>query len=500
MRKFIASLCVLLLTLPFPVFASDDTTYNTADSYTISPGALTYGTTTVQGVPGNLYANDTFYLISSPGTYSVSIVVPNILSGGNLISTRPSVQSMPKEFILTPTFTGFSNANWSLVSDTLTTIIKPVGDRSYHVNNFFGENLRLVSSSATLSTAAYVSLRVTPYDSNLYDHLDVIANEIEGLSDSLISSLSEIQYSLDRDGYSNLQLDSIYYGNKLVSFSYYEPFRMYKIPSNSVSLSGGYLRLHTNSFPSRSVSNGVDFYVYIAYSPSMPEVIPSEYFGLILSPSPVFDVSDILVRNSYSYRSFKHNNFRSLLISVHLGPENFASSSFIPSSFTLNMQLEDSSLGNGSFEFVGDVYISVWCSPTGGDISDVTSSLNRIDSDNQTRFQQSVNPSQSQATNELQSQIDQSENFDKQVFQDVNNYIGQLDFGLTDWSDAISGISYISNVFMIIWNNSPTQIITLSLMLGVTSLLLGRGARIAGEARRSQQRAERSQRRTSGRR
>lgn len=116
----------------------------------------------------------------------------------------------------------------------------------------------------------------------------------------------------------------------------------------------------------------------------------------------------------------------------------------------------------------------------------------------QSDFKSSVNPGQAVATDQLQGEIDKMEQFDQQIFEDVNNYTKQLDFGLSDWGDAASGISYISSIFMMVWNNSPKQPIILSLMLGLCMLLLGRGARLAGEVRRSQDRAERAQRRTRG--
>lgn len=113
-------------------------------------------------------------------------------------------------------------------------------------------------------------------------------------------------------------------------------------------------------------------------------------------------------------------------------------------------------------------------------------------------FSSSVNQGQAAATDQLQSEIDKSEAFESQIFEDVNRYTKQLDFGLSDWGEAASGISYISSIFMMVWNNSPKQPIILSLMLGLCMLLLGRGARLAGEVRKANDRAERSQRRTKG--
>ena len=80
-------------------------------------------------------------------------------------------------------------------------------------------------------------------------------------------------------------------------------------------------------------------------------------------------------------------------------------------------------------------------------------------------FGGSVNSSQSEATDQVQS--------------------AQLDFGLGNWADAAAGITYIGSIFLMIWNNSPTQVVVLSLMIGLCVLLLGRGARVAGAVRRS---------------
>lgn len=106
-------------------------------------------------------------------------------------------------------------------------------------------------------------------------------------------------------------------------------------------------------------------------------------------------------------------------------------------------------------------------------------------------FGGAVNPGQAGANQEIQDNVGQLEDFDNQIFSDVTQHIGNLDFSLADWADAAAGITYIGNIFMLIWNNSPTQIIILSLMVGLCILLLGRGARLAGEVRRSNERAER---------
>lgn len=106
-------------------------------------------------------------------------------------------------------------------------------------------------------------------------------------------------------------------------------------------------------------------------------------------------------------------------------------------------------------------------------------------------FGGAVNPGQAGANQEIQDNVGQLEDFDNKIFTDVSDYTSQLDFGLGDWSEAAAGISYIGSIFMLIWDNSPTQVIVLSLMVGLCLLILGRGPRVAGEVRRHEERAAR---------
>lgn len=106
-------------------------------------------------------------------------------------------------------------------------------------------------------------------------------------------------------------------------------------------------------------------------------------------------------------------------------------------------------------------------------------------------FGGAVNPGQAGANQEIQDNVGQLEDFDNKIFTDVSDYTSQLDFGLGDWSEAAAGISYIGSIFMLIWDNSPTQVIVLSLMVGLCLLILGRGPRVAGEVRRHEERASR---------
>lgn len=101
-----------------------------------------------------------------------------------------------------------------------------------------------------------------------------------------------------------------------------------------------------------------------------------------------------------------------------------------------------------------------------------------------------VNPGQSGVNDSISQGITDLDDFDNQIFADFDEYKSDLDFGLSAWGEAAAGISYIGNIFMIIWDNSPNQVIVLSLMLGLCCLVLGRGAKLARAARRSDRGAD----------
>lgn len=92
---------------------------------------------------------------------------------------------------------------------------------------------------------------------------------------------------------------------------------------------------------------------------------------------------------------------------------------------------------------------------------------------------ESLNPDQEINRDELENQGEQQSQQEQQLWHNVNTYKSQLDFGLNSWSDAADGLNYVTDVFLLIWNNSPTQIITLSLMLGIGMLAIGRGVMAA---------------------
>lgn len=89
------------------------------------------------------------------------------------------------------------------------------------------------------------------------------------------------------------------------------------------------------------------------------------------------------------------------------------------------------------------------------------------------------NPQQDDKNNELNSAANNQSQQEEQLWQNVNTYKSELDFSLDSWSDAADGLDYVTDVFLLIWNNSPTQIITLSLMLGIGMLAIGRGVMAA---------------------
>lgn len=88
-------------------------------------------------------------------------------------------------------------------------------------------------------------------------------------------------------------------------------------------------------------------------------------------------------------------------------------------------------------------------------------------------------------TDDFHDKVDEVDNAGQQQAQqeedtwnNINSYKGDLDFSI-DWSEVTSGLSYVSGIFMMIWDNSPTEIITLSLMLGIAMLGIGRGVQAA---------------------
>ena len=90
-----------------------------------------------------------------------------------------------------------------------------------------------------------------------------------------------------------------------------------------------------------------------------------------------------------------------------------------------------------------------------------------------------INPDQSGIVDDVDNAGQQQQAQEEQLWTNINSYKGDLTFNLDDWSEAAGGLSYVSGIFMQIWNNSPTQVIVLSLMLGIAMLSIGRGAMAA---------------------
>lgn len=90
-----------------------------------------------------------------------------------------------------------------------------------------------------------------------------------------------------------------------------------------------------------------------------------------------------------------------------------------------------------------------------------------------------MNPDQSGKTDDLNNIGGQQSGQEDKLWQNINTYKSDISFSLDGWDDAASGLSYVTNVFMVIWNNSPTQPIVLALMLGIAMLSIGRGVSAA---------------------
>lgn len=93
------------------------------------------------------------------------------------------------------------------------------------------------------------------------------------------------------------------------------------------------------------------------------------------------------------------------------------------------------------------------------------------------------NQGQTDQANQIDAADEKLDEFTKTTFSNIDDYKKSLVFDVNSWVEAASALGYIQRVFMLIWDNSPTQIITLSLMLGLAMLLLGRGAKAAVSSR-----------------
>lgn len=96
-----------------------------------------------------------------------------------------------------------------------------------------------------------------------------------------------------------------------------------------------------------------------------------------------------------------------------------------------------------------------------------------------------VNPDQDKIVSDVDDAANQQGQQEDQMWENINTYKGDISFNLDGWDDAAGGLSYVTGVFMTIWNNSPTQPIVLSLMLGIAMLSIGRGVMAAVRVQRS---------------
>lgn len=73
--------------------------------------------------------------------------------------------------------------------------------------------------------------------------------------------------------------------------------------------------------------------------------------------------------------------------------------------------------------------------------------------------------------------LDAKEN---EMYDSLNSYLGQIDFSPTNIIGTYtSGIAFVSDTFLLIWDNSPAlkALITISIMFGLINLFIGRGAK-----------------------
>lgn len=338
---------------------------------------------------------------------------------------------------------------------------------------------------------------------NVYDRLGNLRTDVQNVNSSvqsqtsdmnanheeLMDQLKDIQYALDRDGFSNVTITSASRGSVSVpvSFDSSSSFYSFVMPAPGQIESGPNFRFYISDAPFLSTSNGLTFYLlFLLPVGSDYRVVSSDLYSAI--DFPVSGSSSLSSSSVVSFSSPSSSIDSSLFLVKIEYPPLMDGMPFLPSDFVFHFKGFTISSGT-------NVFVRLYVSESGSHISDVTAAINSSFEKTDSNMNQSVNQGQAAATDQLQSEIDKSEAFESQIFEDVNRYTKQLDFGLSDWGEAANGISYISSVFMIIWDNSPKQPIILSLMFGLCALLLGRGARLAGEIRRS---SERSERRTKG--
>ena len=217
-------------------------------------------------------------------------------------------------------------------------------------------------------------------------------------------------------------------------------------------------RPHTDS-KAKALLGGREYY----FSLSVPAVLNGELTSVFFSYSNGHQ-SVLLDSSQISYTFYDDAQF---------GNQFTISFRFVPP--------ETSLLTDIFLKFNDGVFLNIL---SGGYLRAVIQAVDPIDVVDSS-LSDATNSGQSQITNDVQSSVGQLDDFDNEIFQNVADYTAKLDFGLSSWGEAAAGIAYIGSIFLMIWNNSPTQVVVLSLMIGLCILLLGRGARVAGAVRRS---------------
>lgn len=96
-----------------------------------------------------------------------------------------------------------------------------------------------------------------------------------------------------------------------------------------------------------------------------------------------------------------------------------------------------------------------------------------------------LNPEQDGLSKDIDDAGHKQSQQESDMWQNINQYKSDISFGLDGWDEASNGLSYVTGVFMTVWNNSPTQPIVLSLMLGIAMLSIGRGVMAAVRVQRN---------------
>lgn len=350
--------------------------------------------------------------------------------------------------------------NWE-VSET------PVGHTGLiksSVVNYAGASMPNITVSAQRDST-YSGNFTFMFDSNVGAGSTVrlylsIAVTLQNLTDNTISgymglNLSRWNYSssnIPNTGTLNEKLDQIlealgesssipeYLGSEAYFYFSSDYFNRAWTTVNQTFSDDGYMRLTVGA-------EGIQFYNELdgdfLQDVSLP---PGTYILSLVIPGSVEDIVSSL-GNSYVDSSLKHLNGYTYFTGV------ITSSSIVNThSFTINW--------HGTSD-TGIIY--------GG--------VSRANSD--FLAGSAVNPDQSGLVEDVDNAGQQQQQQEDQLWTNINSYKGDLTFNLDDWSEAAGGLSYVSSIFMTIWNNSPTQVIVLSLMLGIAMLSIGRGAMAA---------------------